>query len=82
MANVNGWGRGAWGSGAWSTPLSVELTGVAGTGAIGTVVANGAALVGVSGSASTISQGEETVSGDANVYPTGVAGSSALGSLS
>jgi hypothetical protein len=45
------------------------------------VIAAGFAIAGVSGTASTISQGDETVTGDANVYPTGVAGTSALGTL-
>ena len=45
------------------------------------MIAAGFAITGVSGTASTISQGEETVTGDANVYPTGVAGTSALGTL-
>lgn len=37
MANINGWGRGTWGEGAWSSPLAVEVTGVAGTTALGSV---------------------------------------------
>ena len=47
MANINGWGRGTWGEGAWSSPLAVEVTGVAGTTALGseTVVAQTVASV-------------------------------------
>ena len=48
---------------------------------VGTVVANGVALVGVSGTASTVAQGDETVTCDANVYPTTVAGTGAISSL-
>ena len=81
MANINGWGRSTWGSSTWGEPISVDLTGLAGTGAVGTVLAAGYAIAGVSGTGSTISQGDETVTCDANIYPTGVAGTSALGSL-
>ena len=35
MANITGWGRGTWGEGAWNPPLAVEVTGVAGTTALG-----------------------------------------------
>ena len=35
MAIINGWGRGTWGEGAWSNPLPVDVTGVAGTSALG-----------------------------------------------
>jgi len=47
MANITGWGRGTWGEGAWNAPLAVEVTGVAGTTALGseTVVAQTVASV-------------------------------------
>ena len=32
---LSGWGRGTWDECAWNTYLSVDLTGVAGTGAVG-----------------------------------------------
>ena len=35
MANITGWGQGTWGEGAWNAPLAVEVTGVAGTTALG-----------------------------------------------
>ena len=37
MANITGWGRGTWGQGAWNAPLAVEVTGVSGTTALGSV---------------------------------------------
>ena len=46
MANITGWGRGTWGEGAWNAPLAVEVTGVAGTTALGSeTVAAGASAV-------------------------------------
>ena len=93
---ATGWGRDTWGDGPWgATAVSVSLsgvagtsalgdessvtgdcnlteTGLAGTGAVGTIVAAGFAITGVSGTASTIGLGDETVTCDANVYPTNV----------
>ena len=47
MANITGWGRGTWGEGAWNAPLAVEVTGVAGTTALGseTVTAGASAVI-------------------------------------
>ena len=57
-------------------------TGLAGTGAVGTIVASGFAIQGVSGTASTVGLGDETVTCDANIFPTNVVGTTAIGSVS
>ena len=49
MANITGWGRGTWGEGAWNAPLAVEVTGVAGTTALGSETVVPQALVSVTG---------------------------------
>ena len=41
----------------------------------------GFAITGVSGSASTVALGDETVTCDANIYPTNVVGTTGLGSV-
>ena len=51
MAQITGWGRLTWGEGPWGEPVPVELTGVAATGAVGTLVATGVANVAVTGRA-------------------------------
>ena len=56
-------------------------TNVIGTGNVGSVVASGVAIQGVSGTASTIGLGDETVICDANVYPTNVAANTAINSV-
>ena len=38
MAQITGWGRLTWGEGPWNKAVPVELTGVAATGAVGTVL--------------------------------------------
>ena len=80
---LNGWGRGTWGQLSFGEgDLPVAITGVTtGTTAVGTLVAAGFAVQGVSGTASTVGLGEETVTGDANVFPTNVIGTTALSSV-
>tara|TARA_R110002020_G_scaffold315788_3_gene530846 strand:+ start:645 stop:1454 length:810 start_codon:yes stop_codon:yes gene_type:complete len=79
MSLIAGWGRGTWGEGAWSTPLTVSVTGVAGTTSLGTAVPDTGITVpvtGVSGtgflsghSATTISLAVTVVNvGGANKY--------------
>ena len=53
MANITGWGRGAWGEGAWNAPLPVEVTGVAGTTALGSESVLPSITVAVTGVAGT-----------------------------
>ena len=62
MANINGWGRGDWGEGGWGSPLPVEVTGTAGTGAVGsvTVVEGAGVAVSVTGVSGTGSAGSVT----------------------
>ena len=52
MAIVNGWGRGTWGEGAWNEEIPVTVTGVAGTGSVGTVTVTADANVSVTGAVS------------------------------
>ena len=37
MTAISGWGRGTWSQYSWGEPLPVVVTGVAGTGAVGSV---------------------------------------------
>jgi len=78
MPNINGWGRGTWGQLTFGEPLPVPVTGLVGTSALD----NGTAVTGVSAVASTLSVGDETVTGTANVPITLAAATSALGNES
>ena len=37
MVDITGWGRGTWSEGPWDSAIPVTVTGVAGTGAVGSV---------------------------------------------
>ena len=37
MAAITGWGRSTWSSGTWGEAFPVSVTGLAGTGAVGSV---------------------------------------------
>ena len=60
---------------------NVPETGVASTGAVGTLATTGAAIQGVTGQAGTIAQGDETVTGDCNQALTTVVGTGAVSSV-
>ena len=81
MANITGWGRSTWNSGTWGEPVPVELTGVAGTTALGSETATGGATISLTGLAATGAIGSETVTGVANVSVTGLAGTGEVGNL-
>ena len=66
MANITGWGRGTWGQGAWNAPLPVEVTGVAGTTALGSESVLPAISVAVTGVAGTTAVGSESVAASSN----------------
>lgn len=66
MANITGWGRGTWGQGAWNAPLPVEVTGVAGTTALGSETVLPAISVAVTGVAGTTAVGNESVAASSN----------------
>ena len=53
MANITGWGRGTWGQGPWSEPIPVEISGLAGTSALGTITVDAEANVSVTGQSAT-----------------------------
>ena len=78
-----GWGRGTWGQGTWGEPVEVDvtvtLTGLAGTSALGTESVSAGATVAVTGLAGTGSVGTVVATGAAIVTETGVAGTTALG---
>ena len=59
--HLGGWGRGTWNQSAWNTPLSVLVTGVAGTSALGSETVTGGATVAVTGIAGTSALGSEVV---------------------
>ena len=66
MANITGWGRGTWGQGAWNAPLPVEVTGVAGTTALGSESVLPAITVAVTGVSGTTAVGSESVAASSN----------------
>jgi len=79
----SGWGRGTWGQGAWNQSISVavtvSVTGVGATTALGDEQTNaGANVLGVAAVATT-SLGNEAVSGSASFTVSGVAATSAVG---
>jgi len=79
VANITGWGRGTWGEGAWNEAVPVTVTGVSATGNAGTPLAGGGSLVGPVGAVGTIGFGDEQVTATANVFPTGVSSTGAVG---
>jgi len=81
MANVTGWGRGTWGQLTWGEPLPVEVTGVAGTTALGSETVSAAANVAVTGNVGTSALGTESLSTNNILDVTGFVGTSALGSV-
>ena len=66
-------------AGFGNIPADVAVTGVAGTGAVGTVGVKG--VVSVTGVAGTSAIGTVTATGTHNISVTGVAGTSAVGSV-
>lgn len=73
-ANLTGWGRSTWGAGAWSQEAPVEVTGLAGTTALGTltIATTGNISVGVTGSAGTGAIGSALAGAGASVTETGL----------
>ena len=78
-----GWGRAGWGIGPWGQPAVtiVEVSGVAGTSALGTISVLADANTIVSGVSSTSALGSLSVTGEANVTPNSQVGTSALGTI-
>ena len=74
MANVRGWGRGTWGQGAWNQPIPVEISGLAGTSALGTISLVTNNNLSVTGNVGTSALGDETVISKALVLATGNVG--------
>ena len=82
MANITGWGRSTWNSGTWGNPVPVELTGLAGTGAVSSLTITCDANVAETGVAATGAVSSLTVTGVCNLSVTGLAGTTALGTES
>jgi len=53
MSSLTGWGRETWNSGAWNSPAPAVVTGIAGTGGIGSVTINTGISFSVTGIAGT-----------------------------
>ena len=70
MASIAGWGRSTWGSGAWGEASPVELTGLAGTTALGSLTITADANVAETGVYGTGAVSSLTVTGQANVTET------------
>jgi hypothetical protein len=77
--NLGGWGRGTWNQSAWSTPLSVLVTGVAGTSALGSETATGGATSGVTGLVGTSALGSVLAGTSATISAVGVVGTGSVG---
>ena len=71
MTAISGWGRGTWSQYSWGEPLPVVVTGVAGTGAVGSVSVVAEANVPETGLAATGGVGSVTVLAAADVGVTG-----------
>ena len=80
MANI-GWGQSTWGNNYWGGQLDVAVvpTGVAATGAVGTVTASSVFVIEVTGLAATSALGEEVVKIPITAVVTGVEASMPFG---
>ena len=72
MALITGWGRGSWSEAAWDTAIPVTVSGIAGTGGIGSVSIIAEANVPTVGLQANASVTSVLVNADANVNVTGV----------
>lgn len=76
----SGWGRYAWGEGDWGTPNNtIAVSGQAMTSVLGQV--DPAPDVMLTGIGMTMNEGEEAISGDGIVIPTGIGLTAATGSV-
>ena len=80
MASLTGWGRETYGSGAWNSPAPVAVTGIAGTGGVGSVSIGTGIGVSVTGVAGTGQGGSGTTIGLPIIFS--VTGVSATGQTS
>ena len=82
MAFLNGWGRGTWGQLEWGQgAVPITLTGLAATSALGAPGVNGKAVASVAGLNATLGAVSVTINADANATPSGLASTSALGTI-
>jgi len=82
MAFINGWGRGTWGQLGWGEgSVPITLTGLAATSALGAPGVNGKAVASVAGITATLGSVSVTINADANATPSGLASTSALGTI-
>jgi len=82
MAFINGWGRGTWGQLGWGEgSIPITLTGLAATSALGAPGVNGKAVASVAGLNATLGAVSVTINADANATPSGLASTSALGTI-
>ena len=81
MADLAGFGREEYGSGPYGQAVPVSVTGVAGTGALGTVTPTGTAVFAVTGVAGTGGIGTVTPAAGAGVALTGVAATGGIGGV-
>ena len=82
MAFLNGWGRGTWGQLGWGEgSIPVTLTGLSATSALTAPGVNGQAVAAVAGITATLGAVSVTINADANATPSGLASTSALGTI-
>ena len=72
MADVTGWGRAGWGTDGWGTPDELDVTGVAGTSALGSVAVDAKAEVSVTSNRGVGSVGSVIVGISVTFEVTGV----------
>ena len=82
MAFINGWGRGTWGQLGWGQgSVPVEITGVSATAILTSPGVNAQAVAAVAGITASLGNVSVTINADANATPSGLASTSALGTL-
>ena len=79
MANVTGWGRAGWGTDGWGTPDDLDVTGVAGTSALGSVTVLPVCNVSVTSNRGVGSVGSVVVGISVTFEVTGVSATGEIG---
>lgn len=80
MSSITGWGRAGWGTDGWGTPDDLDVTGVAGTSALGSVTVTPVCNVSVTGERAIGSVGTVTTGISGTYAVTGVSATGEVGS--
>jgi len=82
MSSITGWGRAGWGTDGWGTPDDLDVTGVAGTSALGSITVLPVCNVPVTSNRGIGSVGSVIVGISVAFTVTGVSGTGEVGSPS